>query len=325
MKARWTRWLLEWLEDEQRLRALTFILAGVVVIAAAGFAGYYYWDRYVHLGDVSPIERQIARLQEAIQQNPSDPEPRVALAEFYLGKQMYDEALEQALQVMEAYPDFDRAYLVAGVAYVRTKRCEEALSPLEQFIEMRKDLPTAKLDPALETAYYFAGYCYNQAGKNEEAIAALEAAINIEPTDADALYELGRAYLQAERYDEAVKTLHRAVRLVPDFNEAYAALEEAYTALGKEDYAQYARGMQAFSQGKFDAARKDLEAASQALPDFAPVFLGLGLTYEQLGMYDHALQAVQRALELEPNDLAARQALGRLQSILDAEARNQGG
>ena len=64
---------------------IVLILLGVVLVS---FAGYYYWDRYVRLEDQSPLERDIATMEEVILENPDDPEARVALAEFYLNKGM---------------------------------------------------------------------------------------------------------------------------------------------------------------------------------------------------------------------------------------------
>ena len=69
----------------------------------------------------------------------------------------------------------------------------------------------------------------------------------------------------------------------------------------------------------YEAAQTYLERATDALPDFAPAFLGLGLTYEKMGNLDAALTAIQRALELNPGDFAAQQALGRIQAAIDAQ------
>ena len=74
--------------------------------------------------------------------------------------------------------------------------------------------------------------------------------------------------------------------------------------------------MVAFSQKDYQRAVFQLERATEALPGFAPAFLGLGLAYEGVEDSQSALLAIQRALELNPADFAAQQALGRIQSTV---------
>ncbi len=315
--------LQQWLNDPRRLKQAAILLAGLVGVVFLAFAGFYVWDRYVRLGDQSVIERQIATLEAAIREDPQDPARRVALAEYYLGKGMYSQAVDQAEQVLRAYPENQGALLVAGIAYNQMGQYDKVLEPLEKFVELRKDSPMAKTDMALETAYYFLGESYLEVGQPEKAVPALEGALAIERTDADALYKLGQAHLALNQPDQAVEALQRAVRLVPDFAEAYAALIEAYTALGQTDYVTYARGMQAYARQDYVTARTHLEQATQALSDFAPAWVGLGLTYEQLGQIEPAMQAIEHALQLDPNDLLAQQAYGRLHTVLQTQPTSQ--
>ena len=107
---------------------------------------------------------------------------------------------------------------------------------------------------------------------------------------------------------------------MPDFEEVYGVLITSYTALNQPDGAAYASGMQAFSREDWSTAQSQLERATKALPQFAPAFVGLGLTYEKLGRNADALAAFTQASLLDPDDFATQQALGRLQS-----ARKSGG
>jgi tetratricopeptide (TPR) repeat protein len=177
----------------------------------------------------------------------------------------------------------------------------------------------ARTDNALEAAYYFLGESYVRLGRAAEAIPPLEAALVISPVDADALYQLGLAYHADGQPELAVQRYHEAVRLVPDFVEVYQAMVDSYSALERPDHVTYAQGMVAFSQKDYQAAAAHLEQATEALPDFAPAFLGLGLAYENLSRLQPALSAVERALELDPGGFAARQALGRIQSAQETQ------
>ena len=297
-------------------RAIWIILA-LLVATLVLFGGYYYWDRYIHLGDKSPIELNVEALEQAIRDDPQNPETRVALAEYYLDQGEPQKAFEQSKQVLTLYPDNESAMLISGIAAVRMKQPETALAPLEQFVAARKDHPMAKTDNALETAYYFLGESYLKLERPDDAISALEAALLIKKTDADALYQLGQAYQSDGQPETALDRYQQAVRLVPDFGEAYNGMIESYTTLGKPDYVAYARGMQAFTLQDWETAKTHLEYATQALPNFASAFLGLGLTYEKLGNMEAAQTAIEKAIQLDQSDFAAQQALGRIQSTLN--------
>ncbi len=309
---------LQQLSDE-RLRRAVWGVAIALVAAVLLFAGFYTWDRYLAPDDKSPLELQVEGLEEAVRQDPQNPDLRVSLAESYLRAGEPERALEQSTQVLKADPEHTGALWVTGVALVRLGRPQEAIEPLEAFVEIRKENPMAHVDTALEAAYYYLGTSYLQLDRPADAVAALQAALKIVRYDADAIYQLALAYQAQGEHEKALEQLHNAVRFVPDFSEAYSAMIVSYQALGDEGGQAYARGMQAFSTRDFQTAKAELEQATQQLPEFSPAFLGLGLTYEQLGDLAAAEQAVRRALELDPNNLAAQQALGRIQASMTGQ------
>lgn len=300
----------------QRVFWITLALFFVVLLS---FVAYYIWDRYTHPEDQTPAELEIARMETAVYQQPQDPELRLVLAESYLQVGWYARALEQANQVLRQHPENASASLIAGISHVRLDRPQEALGPLHDFVALRKDGPMARTDTALEAAYYFLGESYLRLGRPAEAIQPLEAALLISPVDADALYQLGLAYDAGGQPELAVQKYQKAVRLVPDFVEVYQAMADSYSALNRHEHVTYAQGMVAFSQKDYRSAASRLERATEALPDFAPAFLGLGLAYENLGNLQPALSAIQRALELDPGDFAAQQALGRIQTAIETQ------
>ena len=303
----------------QTIQRVFWIVLGLLLAVLAIFAGYYIWDRYIHAEGQPAVELDIASIEEAIHQSPQDPELRVVLAESYLSVGEYARALEQAEQVLDQYPEDAGALLIAGIAHVRMDQPEAAHTPLQTFVTLRKDGPMARTDQALEAAYYFLGQSYLQLGRPAEAIPVLEAALQISTVDADALYQLGLAYNANGQPELAIQSYQDAVRLVPDFEEAYQAMVESYSALNLPDYVAYARGMLAFARKDYSAAVSHLEQATEALPGFAPAFLGLGLTYESMENLQPALLAIERALELDPGDFATHQALGRIQAAKKAQ------
>ena len=303
------------------IQRLVWIVLAVLVVSLVLFGGYYYWDRYVHLGDKSPAELDIEQMEQVVREDPQNVEARVAMAEYYLNQGMYQEAIDQTTQVLDAYPENDGALLISGIAHVRLDQPEAALGSLEKFIELRKDAPMAGADTILEAAYYFSGESYMKLDRPAEAIVALEAALAISATDADAIYQLGQAYQADDQPEAALVRYHQAIRFVPDFTEAYSGMIESYSTLDQSSFVAYARGMEAFCLRDYGTARTHLENATEALPDFGPAFLGMGLTYEQLGEPEAALGAIQQALELNPSDFAAQQALGRIQATMNDDVQ----
>jgi len=299
--------------DNRLLGRLVVIALALVILVSTAFAAYYYWDRYVHLGDQSPMEREIEHLEQLARQNPQDPTARLALAQYYLENGMNSEAIQQAQQVLKAYPDTDGALLILGLAYTRSGQVQEAIEPLEQFAAIRREAPMAHIDTLLETTLYYLGMNYVTLNQPEQAIQVLNEALTINPTDADAMYQLGLAYSLNGQLESAIDMQLRAIRFVPDFLEAYQHLAETYQALDMPYHVSYGIGMQAYANKDYDQARERLEQVAPHLPDFAPHHLGLGMTYEQLGEFQLAKASYERVLELDPNDFFATQALARIE------------
>lgn len=298
-------------------RAAWITLAAFLITLTA-FAGYYAWDRYLHPNDRSPTELQIASMEKTVHDNPQDAEAHLVLAQSYLVAGQNAQALSQAEQVLNLDPENSDALLQAGLAYVRMDQPETALAPLEKLVARHRDRPLAGADKLLETAYYYLGESYLALDRSAEAISALEAALAINPVDANALYQLGLAHQASGQPELALEQYHRAVQLVPDYAEAYHSMSQCYAFLQQAEYEAYAHGMESFAHQDYAQAVLQLEKATDALPDFAPAFWGIGLAYERMGRPDVALHAIERALELAPQDLAAKQALGRVRAALDS-------
>jgi tetratricopeptide (TPR) repeat protein len=303
---------LESPNDLRPLKRLVWIAFAILLLLIVAFAGYYYWDRYVHLGDMTPLQRNIQALEKKARENPDDPSTRLALAQYYLENKMISDAIDQASQIVKAFPDNDGAYFILGIAYTQSNQPQSALEPLIRFAEAHRSSEMAKVDSVLEASLFYLGMNYLKLSQPDEAIKVLTEALTIDRTDADAMYQLGLAYAQLQQHDKAIEQFQQAIKFVPDFAEAYTQLTKSYTAISQPDYAVYARGMEAYSQRNYSQARQDLETAVEKLPDFLPARLGLGLTYEQLQDIPDAILCYQEVLAIDPHNFSANQALTRI-------------
>ena len=304
--------------NTQNIRRAIIIVGTLLIVVITAFGAYYYWDRFLPRGEPSPVESAIREAEQAVRENPQDPDFRLALAQVYYENRMFSEALEHARQVLNVAPDSENALLIAGLSNIRLGQPADAISPLEHFIKLRQDSPMAKSDTILEMAYYFVGESYNKIEQNEKAIPPLEAALEITPTDADALYQLGMARRALGQCETALESYHQAVRLVPDFTEAYQGMVECYSLLDEPGRTEYAQGMKDFGMKDYRSAQNHLQKAVQLLPEYVPALLGLGLAYEKQGKLAAAAEVLQQAVSLDPHDFAARQALGRVKAALSA-------
>ena len=258
----------------------------------------------------------IAEAEQAVRDDPGSPDVRLGLAETYLLYSRFDDAVEQALQVQKEYPDEMRVYFVLGISYANNGNPEQALEPLQKFIDSRKDEEMPGLDKQLQAASYYLGESFMQLGQPDKAILPYENAVNWSQTDADAMYKLGTAYAGMKDYDKAVNMYIAATTFVPDYFEAYDAMAAAYDVLNEPDLANYARGMMAYSRKDYQGALDLLLKSAQARPDFPLTFAGIGRTYEALSDLPNAKIAYETALKLDPNNFTASIGIQRVEAGL---------
>jgi tetratricopeptide (TPR) repeat protein len=305
------------LSDTRQVTRITILAGVVLVLAVISFAGYYYYDRYYSQPQAETQEMSVAHAEQAVRDDPTSLDKRMALAEVYMLYQRYQDAITQAQQVLASEPDNQRGWLVIGVASANTGKPSDAIDPLTRFVDARKDEEMPGLDKSLQAAAYYLGDSYLQLGKPQEAIEPLTQAVNWSQTDADAMYKLGMAYAAVQDYPNAVNMFSAATTFVPDFLEAYDAMALAYDAAGKPDYGDYARGMSAYSKKDYQAAIELLSKSAQAQPGFAPTFAGLGMAYEALGNLQEAITAYQTAVQLDPNNFTASRGVERVEKLIN--------
>src|SRR3990170_8921171 len=284
--------------------------AALLVLAVASFAVYYYIDQKGGGDSAGPMERRISSFETIVRENPDDASARANLATLYFEEGRYSEAIQQ-YQVALDLDEENEAYLVGlGRALLSAGDHRAAAEKFQKAVDLSTEAELTS--DVIETAYYYLGSIGLTEGKPDEAVAHLKKALDVEPTDADAWYLLGAASIEADDIDGAIEALTRAVLFVPDYTEAYEKLIVAYEEKGLEAEARYARGMLAYSEGRYGDAVTELEAAIAASPELASAYAGLGLARESLSERDAAIAAYQRAIELDPDSFSARSGLVRL-------------
>ncbi len=158
-----------------------------------------------------------------------------------------------------------------------------------------------------------------QAGKTDDAIGHLRQALVNDPQNVDAWMFLGQLALDAERYAEAAEAFGHVRELAPD-----------------RPGLNFLLGRVLFHAGDTAEALTALDAALVEDPESATVHLYRGLTLMQLRQADEAVEAVQRAVELDPQLAGTAELLSALalmkkgdwagaERALDAALEEEGG
>ncbi len=290
---------------------MIWVLALLVLVGAVSFAGYYYWDRYYKRGP-SLVDLETAHLEEMVKQDPANAILRVEVAKRYMARDMLDAAIQQAQEALKIDPAMEEAFLLLGDAYRLKGDFSSALEQYQQVVELNKDNEFAGINPNLEAAYYEIGEIYLVQGELEKARDAFIEALKIERTDADAILGLGITYQRLGEHDKALEQFRRAIRLVPKFPEVYEAMKASYQELGQPAGVAYAEGMLYYAQGEPQKALEKLQEALATDAEFIELYFGLGLVYEELNQPEQAVEALNKYLEVHPDDLAAQYAITRL-------------
>lgn len=127
-----------------------------------------------------------------------------------------------------------------------------------------------------------------------DAVRGIEGLLEFYPEDAWLHDTLARAYAGLDDEAGALRAAQAAARLDPErFGEADVRVQRMLLS---------SRGEQALQSFDLDAARDAFEALGEIAPDDPVAFEGLALTYGHLGMVDRALEAIQKAIELDPDN-----------------------
>lgn len=136
------------------------------------------------------------------------------------------------------------------------------------------------------------GNVFDKQDRNKEAVNAYKKAIEIDPNNAQNWYELGNIYFRMENFDEAVEAFNKAIELEPGFGWSYCNL--GLTLVSQGNYAKaiplYSRSIDLLEENK----------------DKAMAWNRLGNVYRKLNEYSLAVEAFQKADELDKENAGFR-------------------
>jgi len=298
------------MDDRQLNRWIKRVLL-LLVVGTIAFAAFYAVDRW-RPATTPIVDQRLAALEQAVRNKPDDVASRGQLADTYVAKGRFDDALVQYDAILATGKEVELATYGRAGAYLGLKRLDDAAKEYQAVVDIAKGGEMANVDPMLEAAYYSLGSIAMQQAKPADAITVLEKALAIKRSDADALYLIGTAYVATGDTSKAETALRAAVAFVPiGWSEPYTALAQGFTKAGENAMAEWAGAMADLASGKPDLAEPRLLAIADgdAAVDAA---IGLGLLYETKGDTATAAEWYGRALATSPDNAAARLGMGRV-------------
>jgi tetratricopeptide (TPR) repeat protein len=187
-----------------------------------------------------------------------------------------------------------------GIAHWEKSKFDDAIRDFDKSIE---------IDPRYAFAWSNKGGVLNDLHKYDDALLAVDKAIEIDPTYAKAWFIKGTALRNQGKNDEALKAIDRAIELDP---KLAAAQNVKKLITEKPDEAQSSadtwnnKGVALANQGKYDEALQAFDKAIELNPKFALAWSNRALMLSKQNNYDEALKTIDRAIELDPKLAAAQ-------------------
>jgi tetratricopeptide (TPR) repeat protein len=214
--------------------------------------------------------------------NEAQAEDLVAVGVRFISEQRYPDAKRYLNLALEKAPDDVEATYRLGIVDVHEKNYAAGIE------KIRKKVTTAP------NAAAWQNLAIAQQGlqQYDDAIESYRKVVELAPEAATAWVRLATVYSIRQRNDEALQAYSKALGLAPSNIEALRG-----------------RGYTNLLTGRYPQAIADLRPATQAEPGHADSWLWLGQALLGAGEVDQARAALEKAIELAPDNEPAHEAL----------------
>ncbi|HEX6433405.1 MAG TPA: tetratricopeptide repeat protein, partial [Gemmatimonadales bacterium] len=136
-------------------------------------------------------------------------------------------------QLVEAYPQDERAHFLLGNNYFGQQDYTQALREYQTSVEVAPDFAPA---------YNLLGYAYRQAERYDDAEKAFKKYIELIPNDPNPYDSYAELLMKMGRFDESVAMYRKALATDPNFSPSYIGIASNLTYQGKYDAARAEAG-----------------------------------------------------------------------------------
>jgi tetratricopeptide (TPR) repeat protein/tRNA A-37 threonylcarbamoyl transferase component Bud32 len=283
--------------------------------------GQAYLQKYRTTSRNEWLNEALATCERATQLGPEVADGHTCLAMVYIQQGKYEQAEKELEQSRRLGQPSELAYRGLGKFYEGTNKLEEAERAYQRAINVR---------PNYWACYNWLGVFYFNHGRNAQAARMFEQVVALSPDNTVAYKNLGAVYLLDGHYEKSIKASEHSIAIQDNararsnlavayfnlrrFGEAVEA-QEAAVKLGRGDYSIWGNlgDIYCWAPGKREKAaeayREALSLADKKLEVNArdgPLLASTGLYHAMLGHRTAALDRLQRAVALAPDDHMVR-------------------
>ena len=276
-----------------------------------------------------------SQAQKALDSNTRLPEAYYAMGMVYKEEGRLDDAANELKRSVQLDPQFSDGYTGLGMIQVAQNNPSGAMFNFKQAV---------RLNTGDWTAHYGMGQALLDQGKTDAALKELNIAQYQFPNSWPVRLALGKAFEYQGNTVAAVREYQESIRIKPENPAAYVGISNVREGRGDLELSiaelrsglelmpnnpdlQTRIGDQSLRVDKFDDAIKAYQAALNVDPGNAKAADGLTTGYymkaqkETTGGYfgdndfDDALQMIDRAVQMDPNDIKLRLAQAKLRAL----------
>jgi tetratricopeptide (TPR) repeat protein len=248
-----------------------------------------------------------AELVQALELNPGNVPARFYLASLYLELGRAAKAREEIDTALTQLPGRPQFLALLGEA-------ERQLKNPRRSVELNTQALQA--DESFAQARYYLALALSDLGQRDQAIQELERVIGSGPKVVEPYLSLGTAYLEAGRLDVALAALRQGIAIEPSRPDLRIQLARAYRLKGSLDAAE-----EQLKLAKPTGTTAPASTFNQQQVD-SDFYLEQGLVRLQQGRLEAAAEALQKVLDMDPDQGPANRGLAEVYLLQGSYARS---
>ncbi|MCG9126844.1 tetratricopeptide repeat protein [Candidatus Poribacteria bacterium] len=331
---------ISYLKDERYSEAIASLQN--VITLDPDYTAAQYNLAVAHL-KLENYSRALDNLQKTISLDPRNKEAHHSLALTFLGLGQLDSARNAARESLSIDPNYQPANTLLE-AIDPTYNTNPAKINVEEIDTSTQDTDSTQVPQPRHEAHNATAIAYLDAGKLDDAISEFQKAIDLTPDYTDAHCGLAKAYFQNGQLDEAESSIQEALRIDQNSQEAKQLLDEIEAKrdadsndeeiidenIPQEDIdinKELERGIVYLNRKQHNQAIDSFQKIIHVDPNHIDAHSRLGETYLDMGDYDNAKFAAEKALALNPNHKPSQDIIKKIKFIqrieINAEKRKK--
>ncbi|MBA4123292.1 MAG: tetratricopeptide repeat protein [Acidobacteria bacterium] len=239
-------------------------------------------------------------LTESTKLDATMPEAHYSLGEALAKLDREAEAVNEYKEAIRLKPTYVDAWFGLGAAEYERENYVEAIKAYTETNRLKNDIGAAHANLA---------DAYRQLKEYDKANGEYSIAAVFIKDDAELYSNWGFCLGKVQKWNNAILRLNEAVALSADHID-YTNLGWAYYNASQIDLKSKLPETKAEGKAKLQQAKAALQKAVSIKNDFAPAYINLGITQNDLGEYQAAVESLKRANELRKDSVFAINELG---------------